>query len=216
MSRWARFDGFTHLFPYVATSCGCFPVIRASIPKSEAVKLFLWGCSDSHSQQKMHQTTTRQWKDHVYSLWTPRFWRPQQLRGKKTPFLNHPPFPSSLASCVDWLTAASRVRVTKLFLWRHLIFLSLRHNHLHACEIMTNHVTNQTWKLRLTSGYLTPVSHLSCISRGERHVVAPPPPTVWFQHVVVFMYQCVWVLKSWRPAAVMSPALGFHPCFLDM
>lgn len=57
--------------------------------------------------------------------------------------------------------------------WRHSIYLSFCRNHLHACEIRTNRVTNRAWKLRLTTGYLTPVSHLSCISCGERRVNLP-------------------------------------------
>lgn len=60
---------------------------------------------------------------------------------------------------------------------------------------MTNSVTNQTWKLWLTSGCLTPLNHLSCISHGAQPLF--PPPT----HLIL-TYGCLHVssLVFWRHA----------------
>lgn len=44
---------------------------------------------------------------------------------------------------------------------------------------MTNSVTNQTWKLWLTSGCLTPVNHLSCISHGAQLLFPPSHFDIW-------------------------------------
>lgn len=72
---------------------------------------------------------------------------------------------------------------------------------------MTNSVTNQNWKLWLTSGCLTPVNHLSCISRG--HCFSPSHFDIWLCSCVK---SCVLAPRISLVMSPMSSAPVFWTC----
>lgn len=163
---WCSHFCVTHLFSCVVCFCGCFPVIHANVPKSEGIGLFLWDRSELHNRQKIHKNNMTI----TLILCLKKQETPCFNYSQENPIINPFAFPSSCPSSFDCSLNSPRHQMMPL---TSCNASSLRHNHLHMCEIMINHVTNQTWKLRLIFGYLTPVNHLSCISGGERHNVFP-------------------------------------------
>lgn len=173
---WCSHLCVTHLFFCLLSLCVCFPVIRVNIPKSEGIGLFLWDCSDLHNQQKINKKhDNKKIVDNLNSLLKNRkllvLITTSLNCSKKTSLWSS--FFLSFFLSIKCLTDVLQLHRTTLpnyaFDVTYCNDSSLGSYHLHACEILTNRVTNQTWKLRFTwprsnksAAYLAVSSTLFC------------------------------------------------------
>lgn len=180
---WCSHLCVTHLFFCLISFCVCLPVIHVNIPKSEGIRLFLWDCFDLHNQQNIHKQHDNKKIILILSL------KNRKLLVLITTRLNCSK-KTSLQSC--FFSAVCNQALTGVLQLHRATTpnyafdvtysndSSLGSNHVHTYKILTNRVTNQTWKLWFT----WPQSNKSAAYLALSGTLFCPK---WLQHVVMLM-----------------------------